>query len=59
MRDSKGKSLQEILGKLKPEQKELLEKLRSLTKVALPNVVETSNGEISLTSWAKTILLGY
>jgi hypothetical protein len=41
MHNSKGKSLQEILGKLKPEQKELLAKLRSLTKAALPNAVET------------------
>ena len=41
MRNSKGKSLQEILGKLKPAQKETVEKLRSLTKAALPNVVET------------------
>ena len=40
MRNSKGKSLQEILGKLNPEQKETVEKLRSLTKTALPNVVE-------------------
>ena len=41
MRNSKGKTLEEILGKLKPEQKETVEKLRSLTKTALPNVVET------------------
>jgi hypothetical protein len=41
MRNSKGKSLQEILEKLKPEQKETVEKLHSLTKTALPNVVET------------------
>ncbi len=41
MRDSKGKSLQEILGKLNLEQKEIVEKLRFLTKAALPNVVET------------------
>jgi hypothetical protein len=41
MRNSNGKNLQEILGKLKPEQKETVEKLRSLTKTALPNVVET------------------
>jgi hypothetical protein len=41
MRNSKGKSVQEILGKLKPEQKETVEKLRFLTKAALPKVVET------------------
>jgi hypothetical protein len=41
MRNSKGKSLQEILGKLNPEQKETVEKLRSITKAALPDVVET------------------
>jgi hypothetical protein len=41
MRELKGKSLQEILGKLKPKQKEIVEKLRSLTKATLPNVVET------------------
>lgn len=41
MRNSKGKSLQEILGKLKPDQKIIVESLRSLTKIALPNVVET------------------
>ena len=41
MRESKGKSLQEILGKLQPEQKEIVEKLRFLTKAALPDVVET------------------
>ena len=41
MHNSKGKSLQEILGKLNPEQKETVEKLRSITKAALPDVVET------------------
>ncbi len=41
MRNSKGKSLQEILGKLTPEQKEIVAKLRFLTKAALPNIVET------------------
>ena len=41
MRNSKGKSLEEILEKLMPKQKETVEKLRSLTKTALPNVVET------------------
>ena len=41
MRNSKVKSLQEILGKLKTEEKEKVEKLRSITKTALPNVVET------------------
>jgi uncharacterized protein YdhG (YjbR/CyaY superfamily) len=49
MRNSKVMSLQEILGKLKPEQKELVETLRSLTKAALPNVLETIKWEISLT----------
>jgi hypothetical protein len=41
MPNSKGKSLQEILEKLRPEQKETVENLRTLTKAALPNVVET------------------
>jgi uncharacterized protein YdhG (YjbR/CyaY superfamily) len=41
MCNSKGQSLQEILEKLKLEQKETVEKLRSLTKTALPNIVET------------------
>jgi hypothetical protein len=59
MRNSKGKSLKEILEKLKPEQKETVGKLRFLTKTALPDVVETVKWGISLTFWAKTILLGY
>jgi hypothetical protein len=33
--------MQEILEKLKPEQKVTVEKLHSLTKTALPNIVET------------------
>lgn len=41
MRNSKGKSLQEILEKLNPRQKEIVEKLRSITKIAFTDVVET------------------
>jgi hypothetical protein len=40
MRNSKGQSLQEILEKIKRKQKETVEKFRSITEIALPNVVE-------------------
>jgi uncharacterized protein YdhG (YjbR/CyaY superfamily) len=59
MSNSKGRSLQEILGKLKSEQKETVEKLRSLTKTALPNVVETIKWGNITYLLGKTILLGY
>lgn len=41
MKNVKGKTIEEIIGKLNPEQKEIADKLRSIVKTALPEIIET------------------
>ena len=41
MRKTKGKTLEEIVGNLDPQQKGIAEKLRSIVKKTLPDITET------------------